>query len=348
MALRIAINDNDATSFSIANATAVTEGGTLVYTVTKTGSGAASVNYASAGGTATSGSDFTATSGTLSFTSGQTSQTISLATIDGTAVESGGETVFMNLSGATAGATISDAQGVGEIYDNDIPTQRSISVADVIQEEGKNMSFRIIRSGNGGSFDVSYATSNGTASASSDYDAESGTVHFDAGDEFKTITIDTNEDSTTESDETFTLTISSTEVTISDGSATGTILNDDGFTGTTSTFRISDPQNYEDSDLVQNDTLVFEVYRTGPTNSGYSTSISYATSNGSAIAGSDYVAGSGTITFTGNQIYKTITIPMIDDTANEAHEVFNVTITPLTAGDTLIDGVGVGTIIDDD
>jgi RHS repeat-associated protein len=55
-------------SFAI-NDVAVTEGGSLSFTVTKTGSTSSSfsVNYGSANGTATAGSDYTATSGMLTF-----------------------------------------------------------------------------------------------------------------------------------------------------------------------------------------------------------------------------------------------------------------------------------------
>ncbi|MDB5708238.1 MAG: hypothetical protein JWL96_308, partial [Sphingomonas bacterium] len=71
-------------SFVIGNATAVTEGGALTFTVTKTGTTSASysVNYATADGTATSGSDYTAASGTLTFAPGDTTKTITVATID--------------------------------------------------------------------------------------------------------------------------------------------------------------------------------------------------------------------------------------------------------------------------
>jgi hypothetical protein len=115
------INDNPnppATSFAISDASAVTEGGTLTFTVTRSGNtqGSYSVNYATASGSATSGSDFTATSGTLTFAAGGvTSQTITVATIDDSTHESA-ETVLVNLSG-WINATVS--QGSGTINDND-------------------------------------------------------------------------------------------------------------------------------------------------------------------------------------------------------------------------------------
>ena len=106
-------------SFSI-NDVSATEGGSLVFTVTKTGTTASSfsVNFASANGTATAGTDYTANSGTLVFASTDTTKPVTITTTDDASVESS-ETVLVNLSGATGGATITDAQGVGTILDND-------------------------------------------------------------------------------------------------------------------------------------------------------------------------------------------------------------------------------------
>lgn len=115
----IAANDVTAITFSVANAPTVTEGGALVFTVTKNGSTylSTSVSYATANGTATAGSDYTATSGTLTFAGGETSKTVSVATIDDLATESP-ETVLLNLS-SPSGGTISVGQASGTINDND-------------------------------------------------------------------------------------------------------------------------------------------------------------------------------------------------------------------------------------
>lgn len=119
------INDNDSNatcsgiSFGISDAS-VNEGGTLVFTVTKSGSTSVScsVNYATADGTATAGTlqDYLATSGTLTFTSTQTSLTVSVTTRTDTRVEPD-ETMYLNLSSPTGGAIVSDGQGVGTIFD---------------------------------------------------------------------------------------------------------------------------------------------------------------------------------------------------------------------------------------
>jgi hypothetical protein len=96
-------------------------GGTKNFVFTVTLSAASTqtvaVSYATANGTATAGSDYTAASGTLTFTPGQTSKTITVA-VKGDKVKEPDETFFVNLSGA-ANATISKAQGVGAIVNDD-------------------------------------------------------------------------------------------------------------------------------------------------------------------------------------------------------------------------------------
>lgn len=77
------------------------------------------VNYATADGTATQPADYTNTAGTLTFTPGQTTRTITVPVI-GETIPEANETFFVNLSGAT-NATISDNQGVGTITNDDVP-----------------------------------------------------------------------------------------------------------------------------------------------------------------------------------------------------------------------------------
>lgn len=117
--------------FEISATAAAVEGDYLVYRVRKVGSPAATytVDYATANGTATAGSDYTATSGTLTFAPADTVKIISVPTTDDTAIENP-ETLVINLSNASGGATISVAQGSGTIYDNDINNQPPVAVND--------------------------------------------------------------------------------------------------------------------------------------------------------------------------------------------------------------------------
>jgi len=75
---------------------------------------------------------------------------------------------------------------------------------------------------------VVYATADGTAKADSDYAAAKGTLAFSPGETTKTIEVQVNGDTVVEPDETLTISLSgAANATIADGSATGTIINDD-------------------------------------------------------------------------------------------------------------------------
>src|SRR5262249_3877809 len=71
------------------------------------------VTFATADGTAVTGSDYTATSGTLTFAPGTTSKTIRVPILDN-AIGEATETFTVNLS-SPVGAAIADGQGVGTI-----------------------------------------------------------------------------------------------------------------------------------------------------------------------------------------------------------------------------------------
>jgi len=118
------VNDDPLPSLSI-NDVSVIEGnaGTVnaVFTVTLSAASGQTVTvlYASADGTATQPADYTSTSGSLTFTPGQTTRTLNVPVI-GETVPEANETYFVNLSGAT-NATISDNQGLGTITNDDVP-----------------------------------------------------------------------------------------------------------------------------------------------------------------------------------------------------------------------------------
>ncbi|OYY49059.1 MAG: hypothetical protein B7Y48_07685 [Methylophilales bacterium 28-44-11] len=78
-----------------------------------------SVNYATSNGTATVGSDYTSTTGSLTFAPGVITQTITVPIINDTTAESS-ETFNVVLS-APSNATIATGTGVGTIIDNDQP-----------------------------------------------------------------------------------------------------------------------------------------------------------------------------------------------------------------------------------
>ncbi len=110
----VAIADNDILIptpgvFNFSNATySVNENGTTqTIAVNRTGgiNVSASVSYGTADGSATAGSDYTATSGTLNFLSGETSKTFTIPITNDTLVE-GNESVNLSLTNATNNASL--------------------------------------------------------------------------------------------------------------------------------------------------------------------------------------------------------------------------------------------------
>nr|WP_324251942.1 putative Ig domain-containing protein [Xanthomonas arboricola] len=117
------VNDDAVPSLSIDDVS-VNEGnsGTTTATFTVSLSAASgqtvSVNYATANGTATAGSDYVARSGTLTFTPGTTAQGVAITVNGDTAVEPN-ETFSVGLSGAS-NASIARATGTGTILNDDV------------------------------------------------------------------------------------------------------------------------------------------------------------------------------------------------------------------------------------
>ncbi|NJC49813.1 UNVERIFIED_ORG: uncharacterized protein YhjY with autotransporter beta-barrel domain [Xanthomonas campestris] len=117
------VNDDALPALSIDDVS-VNEGnsGTTTATFTVSLSAASgqtvSVNYATANGTATAGSDYVARSGTLTFTPGTTAQGVAITVNGDTAVEPN-ETFSVGLSGAS-NASIARATGTGTILNDDV------------------------------------------------------------------------------------------------------------------------------------------------------------------------------------------------------------------------------------
>jgi hypothetical protein len=179
----------------------------LRFTVTRSGdtSNSASVQYATADGTAVAPDDYTPASGTLNFVAGQSSVIIPVATIDDAVIEQV-ETMTVTLSNPV-GATIATATGTGTIKDNESTTIGMQSGPTVT--EGGTMTFTVIRAGTlVSTSSVNFATVDGTALAGSDYTATSGTLNFAAGQSSKTISVPTINDAIHEPTETMTVTLS--------------------------------------------------------------------------------------------------------------------------------------------
>ena len=340
------ITDNDLV-FSIDSPSAA-EGDSgqvnLTFTVTLSASASSShtVDYAQTGGTATSGTDYTAVAGgTLTFTAGVTTQTIAVL-VTGDTADEGNETVVIMLSNASTG--ISTASGTGTITDDD--PKFSINSPSVSEGDSStaNLVFTVTLSGTRSSsspLSVDYASSDGTATAGTDYTAVSGTLTFASGVTSRTVAVSVTGDTTDESNETVVLTLSnaSAGTGISTATGTGTIRDDDP------NFSINSPSVVEgDSGSVN---LVFTVTLSASASSPYT--VDYAQTGGTATSGTDYTAVTGsTLTFAAGTTTQTITVSVTGDTVDESNETVVLTLSNASAGTAISTATGTGTITDDD
>ena len=76
--------------------------------------------------------------------------------------------------------------------------------------------------------------------------------------------------------------------------------------------------------------------------------VDWATADETASAGTDYTAANGTLTFNAGETEKTVTVTVAGDRVDEANETFTVTLSNASSGATIGDGTATGTITDDD
>ncbi|MGB8166059.1 MAG: Calx-beta domain-containing protein [Chthoniobacteraceae bacterium] len=359
------ITDDDPTpSLTINDVTVNEAAGTATFTVTLSAASgqAVSVNYATSNGTATAGADFTATSGTLNFAPGVTSQTVTV-TIANDAIFEQSESYNVNLSGA-ANATIADNLGLGTIKDdgtgpggtdNDTPT---LAVSSPIVTEGTDgFAIFTVSLSNASTTPVSVglALANGTAlGGGTDYGTggagnlqvstdggatwvDAATATIAAGSTSVLVRTPILNDALDEAAETFTLTATKTAGTTTNASAIGTatIIDDDP----TPLLTINDVTVNEAAG-----TATFTV--TLDAASGRNVSVNYGTSSGTATSGVDFSAATGTVNFAPGVTTQTVTVPIFNDAIFENSESFNVTLSSAVNA-TLADNLGIGTIKDD-
>lgn len=220
-----------------------------------------------------------------------------------------------------------------------LPGGSSFSLSDAtVAEDAGTAVVTITRTGNLDVAEtVSFATSDGTATADQDYTAAMQTLSFAAGQTTATVSIPVTTDTLTESAETVTLTLTGADGTTLD---TGTLtITDGGGTDTLpggSTFTVSNLTVGEDV----GDAAV-TITRTG--SADVAETVTLATTDGTATTGDDYTATTQTLSFAAGQTSLTVNIPIVSDTLTEGDETVSLT---LTGADGTSVGMGTLTIQD--
>ena len=214
--------------------------GQAIVTVERLGGvgGAVSVDYETSDGSATAGADYTTRSGTLNWAAGDgNDKTFTVpVTWDGRA--EGTESISLALTNPDGGADQGpNSAAVIRIGDDGASGPLALSAgAYQVGEAGGLVTITATRAGGslGGPVSVDYATSDGTATAGSDYDAAAGTLTFGPGEASKSFTVHVTSDTAHEGDEAFQVKLSNAAGGASLGSpagATVTITDDDAAPG---------------------------------------------------------------------------------------------------------------------
>ena len=345
------IEDDDAISAALGTHTAsVAEGSGATFEVDLSGGTSTAdveVNYAlDTSSTATSGADYTAPSGKLTITAGESSGTITIATLADDVLDPGETLVLKLTSATTAGrtvtvdataektATISDSGmetvSVGPVLVEDNPDTQDVDETDDKSsvEEGETATFEVTLSGEvSGTVNVTYTTANGTAESGTgkDYETASGTLEFTTGQTSKTIEVTTLEDVLNEADETYTLTLTAVTgvsgVSLGTASVPGTIEDDDALTAALGTHA---------ENVAEGSDATFEVGLSGGTSTA-DVEVSYAVDTSStATSGDDYTTPSGKLTITAGGSSGTITIGTETDEVHDPGETVVLKLTSAT------------------
>ena len=232
--VRVAVVEVDVATLTARDAAAAEPAGVAGFLValSRAAAGAVTVNYATGGGgdSATESVDYVSVAGTLSFAAGSTAaRTIEVTVLDD-ALDEPDEQFSLTLSGASVPLAGGGATLVltGAIEDDEAPPRLSITDGSLSEGDGIMLFPVSLDAASGQAVTVQFATADATATAGADYTGVTGTLTVDTGDTARTIAVQVLDDEAVEETETFVVALSRAEhATVTGGSATGTIVDND-------------------------------------------------------------------------------------------------------------------------
>ena len=267
-------------------------------------------------GTATSGSDYAALSGTVAVSKGATTATIPVAVIDDSENE-GAETVVLTLAAGEGYKVGSTGTHTLTIAASDPPTASFASASQSADEDSGTSNVTVnLSPAPATDITLSY-TVDGTATSGSDYTALSGTVTVPKDATTATLPVTLIDDGAHESSETVVLTLAagSDYAVGSPDTHTLTIAANDPPTASFA----SASQSVDEDSGTSNVTVNLSP--------APATDITLAyTVDGTATSGSDYTALSGTVAVPKDAATATLPVTLIDDGANEDAETVVLTL----------------------
>ena len=319
------ITDDD-TGIVFGPAPSSTEGSPMTVTVKRVGvsAGAISANYATSDGTAVAGTDYTATSGTLNWASGDVAdKTFSVPTTNNTK-NNFNKTINLTLSNPSANADVGPPT-TGTITDDDSVTVAFSAATQTVSESVGMVTVTAVRTGTT-DFDISVPfTVSGTANAA-DHAATDGVITIPASATSGSYTFLVSDDATDEPNETVVLTM---------GTPTGGSVSAASPSVHTVTITDNDAVTVAFSAATQTvaesaGTVTVTATRTGATS--FDISVPYTVS-GTATNPADHNAAAGTLTIPAGVSSASFTFTVADDAVDEPNETVVVTMGAPSGGD---------------
>lgn len=296
----------------------VNENGTnALITVVRTGGsdGIVQVSYATGNGTATTPTNYTAVTGTLTFLGGVTSNSFTIPIINGTTLTAD-KTVSLSLYNAVGGANLGLNTAVLTII-NSVYTPGQVNFTQTTfgtNENSKVAYFTINRlGGNTGQLIVTNSVTAGTAVNGVNFTGSTNVLTWVNNDSSsRTIAVPVFQDGVVTSNLTVNLSLYGASVNGKiNPNALGIYTNATLIVTNIDSYGLVEFSSPTYGVKKYAGTALIPVNRVGGV--AQTVTVNYSTADASAVAGVNYVATSGTLTFTNGQVSQFISVPVIDD-----------------------------------
>ncbi|WP_417383300.1 Calx-beta domain-containing protein [Gimesia sp.] len=304
-----------------------------------------SIDFSTAGQSATQSADFEQLSGTLTFAPGELTKFIPIVITDDEFVEMT-ETLLINLSNLQTTSpfvTLLDSQAVLTIENDDI-TKVAVNNIAVNEASGSALIQITLDHPVSSTITLDYTTADDTASNASDYFGKSGTLTFLAGQQTKYVSIPILNDNLVEGNESFLFNLTNLQangfdVDFLNEQAQITIQDNDQASISVSDISVDEDAGTAFVTVTLNQPVYTEV------------SVDYSTSEQSALGTLDFISTSGTLSFDPGEQSKTIAISLVNTDLVESDETFLINLFNIQANEanlSLADAQAIVTILDDD
>ena len=279
------------------------DAGVMAFTISRSGnaSQAASIDFATVGGSATAGVDYTAVHQTLSFAAGEVQKTV-YVNIHADAISEPNETIVGVIANASSGS-VATATATGTIVDHSASVW-SVSGSNVTEGDQVFMLFTVSRTGAVDAAQIDFATVGGTATGGVDYTPVSQTLSFAQGQTSQVVRVPIANDGRAENNETVVAAIANPSTGVIQTVSASAQIND-------SSNMIWSLQTVPNSGLVSSGLMAFTITRDSNGNLEPA-DVRFFTVAGNNFTnpGEDYTPVDTVVSFAQGEYRKTVFVPI--------------------------------------